>query len=160
MHSLKMVFHFVTQRAIKNGQFWKTDVIGYTRRRKTKQKPNNTICVGHHYAQANKINVNKTSAFLQTTGGKDEPNIVLCGNRNGHHIFFVDWRIVVHTSRTCTEFNDKLSRYKRRCKYVYKHLCQFFTWYSASIFLTRPLIEMVFFIIIIVFSIKRTVADI
>ena len=20
-----------------------------------------------------------------TTGGKDEPNIVLCGNRNGHH---------------------------------------------------------------------------
>ena len=34
----------------------------------------NTIYVGHHYAQANTNNVNKTLA-LQTTGGKDEPNI-------------------------------------------------------------------------------------
>jgi hypothetical protein len=42
-----------------------------TRRRQTKQKTqtkqHNTLCVGHHYAQ--------------TTGGKDELNIVLCGNR-------------------------------------------------------------------------------
>jgi len=44
----------------------------YTRRRKTKQK-HNTICVGHHYAQAN---TNKTRTSLPTTGGKDEPNIV------------------------------------------------------------------------------------
>jgi len=29
--------------------------------------------------------VNKTRTLLQTTGGKDEPNIALCGNRNGHH---------------------------------------------------------------------------
>ena len=37
--------------------------------------------------QANTNNVNKTRVLLQTTGGKDEPNIVsfLCGNRNGHH---------------------------------------------------------------------------
>jgi hypothetical protein len=42
-----------------------------TRRRKTKQK-HSTICVGHHYAQAN---TNKTRALLQTTGGKDEQNI-------------------------------------------------------------------------------------
>ena len=36
----------------------------------------NTICVGHHYTQTNTNNVNKTRALLQTTGGKDEPNIV------------------------------------------------------------------------------------
>ena len=37
------------------------------KRRKTKQK-HNTICVEHHYAQANINNVNKTWAFLQRTG--------------------------------------------------------------------------------------------
>ena len=36
-----------------------TGNIGYTRRRKTKQK-HNTICVGHNYAQTNTNNVNKT----------------------------------------------------------------------------------------------------
>ena len=41
-----------------------------------KQKTNNTIYVGHHYAQANTINVNKTWDLLHITGGKDEPNIV------------------------------------------------------------------------------------
>ena len=61
-----------------------------------------------------------------------------------HFIFFVDWRIVVHTSRTCAEFNDKLSRYRRRCIYVFKHLCQIFTWYCAYIFLTGRLIELFF----------------
>ena len=50
--------------------------------RKTKQK-HNTICVGHHYTQANTNNVNKTWALLQTIGGKDEPSIVLSGHRNG-----------------------------------------------------------------------------
>ena len=45
----------------------------HTRRRKQKH---NKICIGHHYKQANTINVNKTSALLQTTEGKDEPNIV------------------------------------------------------------------------------------
>jgi len=35
-----------------------------------------TICVGYHYMQTNTNNVNKTWALLQTTGGKDEPNIV------------------------------------------------------------------------------------
>ena len=28
---------------------------------------------------------NKTRALQQTTGGKDEQNIVVCGNRNGLH---------------------------------------------------------------------------
>ena len=40
------------------------------------EEKHNTICVGHHYTQTNTINVNKTWALLQTTGGKDEPNIV------------------------------------------------------------------------------------
>jgi len=42
----------------------------YTKTKKNKTKQN-TICVGHHYMQANRNNVNKT------TGGKDEPNIVI-----------------------------------------------------------------------------------
>jgi len=52
--------------------------IRYTRRRKQK-------CVGHHYAQANTNNVRKIGILLQSTGEKDEPNIVLCGNRYGHY---------------------------------------------------------------------------
>jgi hypothetical protein len=40
-----------------------------------KQK-HNTICVGHHYMQANTNNVNHTWAPLRPTGGKDEPSIV------------------------------------------------------------------------------------
>ena len=40
------------------------------------EEKHNTLCVVHHYAQANTTNVNKTCAFLQTTGGKHEPNIV------------------------------------------------------------------------------------
>jgi hypothetical protein len=45
----------------------------------------NTIYATHRYAQTHTNNVNKTCAFLQTTGGKEEPNIVLCVNRNEHH---------------------------------------------------------------------------
>ena len=40
------------------------------------QQIRNTICVGHHYTQANTNKVNKTRNPLQTTGGKDELNIV------------------------------------------------------------------------------------
>jgi hypothetical protein len=58
----------------KTKQKHKTGNIGYTRRRKTKQK-HNTICVGHHNTQTKTNYVNKT-CVLQTTGGKDEPNIV------------------------------------------------------------------------------------
>jgi hypothetical protein len=43
----------------------------------------NTTQYGHHYTQTSTNNVNKTSAFLQTTGSKDEPTII-CGNRNRH----------------------------------------------------------------------------
>jgi hypothetical protein len=52
--------------AIKNGQSREIGNIGYTTWRKTKQK-DNTICVGHHYIQANTNNVNKTRALFQTT---------------------------------------------------------------------------------------------
>jgi hypothetical protein len=41
--------------AIKHGQSRETGNIGYTRRRKTKQK-HNTIYVGHHFAQTNTNN--------------------------------------------------------------------------------------------------------
>jgi hypothetical protein len=34
------------------------------------------IFVGRHYWQMNTNNVNKTRALLQTTGDKDEPNIM------------------------------------------------------------------------------------
>jgi hypothetical protein len=55
-----------------------------------RKKNHNTICVGHYYRQANTNNVNKTMSFLQTTGGKDEQNIVfieiLLGNLN-YYVF-------------------------------------------------------------------------
>jgi hypothetical protein len=51
---------------------------------KTKQK-HNTICVEDHCVDANTNNVNKTCTILQTTGGKDEPNIAFMRNRNGHY---------------------------------------------------------------------------
>ena len=60
---------------IKKGQSRETGNIGYIRRRKTKQKYN-TISFGHHYAQTSTNNVYKTCTLLQTTGGKDKPNIV------------------------------------------------------------------------------------
>ena len=41
------------------------------------------MCVGRHYPQANTINVNKTWTLLQTTGGKEEPNIV-CRRKSQH----------------------------------------------------------------------------
>ena len=47
-----------TEGAIKNGQSRETDNRG-TRRRKITQI-HNTICVGHHYVQANTNNVSKT----------------------------------------------------------------------------------------------------
>ena len=66
-----------TEGEVNNGQSRKTVNIVYTRLGKTKQKYN-TICVGHHYAQTNANNVNKTRAFLQTNGNKDKPNIGFC----------------------------------------------------------------------------------
>jgi hypothetical protein len=52
------------RRAIENGQSRETGNIGYARRRKTKQR-HNTICIGHHYTQTNRKNVNKICVLLQ-----------------------------------------------------------------------------------------------
>jgi hypothetical protein len=54
-------------------------VYGPVRHQKDKQNKKHTTM------RKNESNVNKTLALLHTTKGKDEPNIVLCGNRNGHH---------------------------------------------------------------------------
>ena len=61
-----------TEGTMKNGQARETGNLGNTQ---TKQK-HNTICVGHHYAQTNTDNVNKRWTPLQTTGNKDELNVV------------------------------------------------------------------------------------
>ena len=71
-----------TEGAIKKGQSTETGNIEVIRISKQKH---NTICLGQHYAQTNTNNGYKTCSVLQTTGGTDEPNIVLFGNRNGHH---------------------------------------------------------------------------
>ena len=36
-----------------------------------------SISVGHHNTQSNTFNINQSWAHLQTTGGEDEPNIVI-----------------------------------------------------------------------------------
>ena len=85
------------RRAIKHGQSRETGNIEYTRRqsretgnieytrrRQTKQE-HNTICVGQHYRQTHINSVNKKCTLLQTSEGKDELNIGVCGNRNGHN---------------------------------------------------------------------------
>ena len=48
-----------SEEAITNGKSRETGNTGYTIQIKTKQNQN-TICVGHHYAQKNTNNVNKT----------------------------------------------------------------------------------------------------
>jgi hypothetical protein len=53
----------------RNWQHW----VHKTQDEDKEKKP---INVGHHYTQTNRNNVNKTCVLLQTTGGKDEPNIV------------------------------------------------------------------------------------
>jgi len=54
-----------------------------------KNKKHNTTRVGHHYAQTNTNNVNKTClsiiSSLQTTGGKTNRTSYFCRNRNGHY---------------------------------------------------------------------------
>ena len=52
-----------TEGAIKIQQSRETGNTGHTRRRKTKQK-HNTICVRHHYVQANKKIANETCTLL------------------------------------------------------------------------------------------------
>ena len=64
-------------------------------------KKHNTICVGYHYAL---INVNKTWALLQTTGGKDESNIVFMRK---------SWRTSQHGSQNVKTHNKKTQKTKK-----------------------------------------------
>ena len=48
--------------------------------KKKQNKQNNTKCVGHQYTQTNTSNINKMCDLLQTSGVKDEPNIVFMRN--------------------------------------------------------------------------------
>ena len=50
------------------------------RKEKNQDKNKTQYAFGHHYAQTNTNNVNKTRVLLQTTGGKDESNIVFMRN--------------------------------------------------------------------------------
>ena len=63
----------------RGNQYWtiqRNGNIVYTRHGGEKQnKTHNTICVGHHYIQTNRNNINQTWVLVQATGGKDEPNI-------------------------------------------------------------------------------------
>jgi len=75
-----------TKGTIKNGQSRDTGGIGYTKHKmKTSKTENTTLCVGHHYTQTNTNDLNKTRTLLHITEGKDEANIVLCGNCSKHH---------------------------------------------------------------------------
>ena len=62
-----------TKWAIKNEQSRETGNIGHTRQEK--QIKNTTQYVFYTTIGKHTNNVNKTWAFLQITGGKDEPNI-------------------------------------------------------------------------------------
>ena len=55
-------------RGNQNGQSRKTGTVGYIK--------NPTLCAGHHNRETNTNDVYKKWTLLQTTGGKDEPNIV------------------------------------------------------------------------------------
>ena len=78
-----------------NGQSRETDYMLYTdnleklticgTQDQEEQSNNTTQSVGHQCAETNTNNVNKILALLLTTGGKDEPNIISCRNRDGHH---------------------------------------------------------------------------
>jgi hypothetical protein len=58
---------------------------------KTNQK-HNTMRVGHHYAQTNTNDINKTWTLLQRTGGNDEPNIVILAFYNTVYALWINYR--------------------------------------------------------------------
>jgi len=63
---------FINVKEWRNNQKWTIQRDWQHRVHKTKK---NKTCVGHHWMQTSTNNENKTRALLQTTGGKDEPNI-------------------------------------------------------------------------------------
>ena len=57
-------------------------------------------CVGYHYAQTNTNMINKTCALLQTTEGKDEPNIVFNGGKSLQTSQHGTQSVKIHNSTT------------------------------------------------------------
>jgi hypothetical protein len=72
-------------------------------KRQTKQK-HNTIYVGHHYAQANTNNINKTWTLLQITGGKDKPNIVFFNAEIAREV--IATKIIRSSSQSCSPLRN------------------------------------------------------
>lgn len=68
-----------------------TGSIGYARRRKTNPK-HNTICVWHHYAQANTKNVNKTNTrfrYIWKISNYDE-HVPQCSNPKINPVYEIE----------------------------------------------------------------------
>jgi hypothetical protein len=61
-----------TKGAIKNRHSRETGNIGYTRRRKIKQK-HNTISVGHHFAQTTINNIMENTTRISETRNRTTP---------------------------------------------------------------------------------------
>jgi hypothetical protein len=87
------------------------------------------------YTNTNTNNINETWALLQTTGGKDEPNIVLFGNRCPKHIalclfFFVVLYLaypMLPVSLDCSllispsVFSNVYHRFMRKSQWTWQH---------------------------------------
>jgi hypothetical protein len=87
-----------------------------------KKHTHNTICVCHHYAQANTNNVNKTWALLQTSGGNYETNIV---SMQWHFFVLTGSKPYYKCSMlTLTQKNYILHTYKITLWYIF-YLCNF-----------------------------------
>ena len=77
----------VREYGIKSGQSRETGNIEYTWRRQTKQKHN---VLDTTIMQINTNKTNKTSAFLQTTGAKHEPNHISMSKRH-YTTYVISW---------------------------------------------------------------------
>ena len=49
------------------------------------QMTSTMLRIGYRYLQTYTNIKNKPPPVIQATDGRDEPNIVLCGHRSGHH---------------------------------------------------------------------------
>ena len=101
-----------------------------TKKKKTKTQHNmcctplysnkhNTTCVVHHYTLTNTNNVNKKRVLLQTTGGKDKPNIDFIRkskrtskqgtpNVKTHNKAFLDFYHQLHISQNINDMKFQL----------------------------------------------------
>ena len=68
------MFALNKRQRIPNGQSKKDNPEKLATQGTQDEEKHNTMCVRHHYVYM-QTNTNKTRVLLQTTGGKDEPNI-------------------------------------------------------------------------------------